>query len=367
MLFKPQKHLFSLFACSVLALVPLHAASVDKITVFAAGGDVKATAPDSVTISNDSVWIAWTNGADSTGASGSSIVAQYDFTGKITNQYTIAGYVDGLKHDRERDLIWILQNQDGNSGLILLTPSTKAMTTLAYAVKSTTRGYDDVVFIDGMIYMSYTNPTGPTDPTIQVMTGVAPVTFQTIITSGATGTNLATGATNQATTDTDTDSLKATPFGGLMLTSGADSQLIFVDHPGQANQAVSFLQLIDPTTGNAPSSSDDAVFVTTPSGSFYVADTGNNRVLKVDVSDLQPMSLYASVTGLNMLANVDMKTGSVTPLLTNVWLRTAWSLFRTSFLYRAIDRVARYDLPFRSLAGPEGQAERDHLVVVAHQ
>jgi hypothetical protein len=315
------KRLRSFLAFSVFALAPLSAASIDKITVFAKGTDVNATGPDSITLSNDSVWIAYTNGADSTGASGSSIVVQYDFTGKIVNQYTLPGYVDGLDYDQERDLIWILQNQDGNSVLNLLMPN-KGFTSnspLAYTVKSSTRGYDEVAFVNGAIYMSYTNPLNPTDATIQYVTSVSPtVSFVDILLQNATGTNLATGATNQPTTDTDSDSLKVTPLGSLMLTSGNDGQLIFVEHPGLPTQAVSFLQLIDPNTGKAVSGLDDAVFVTTPAGSFYVADTGNNQVLKVDVSDLEPMSLYASVGSLNFVASVDMTSGVVTPFITNV-------------------------------------------------
>src|SRR5579863_1679027 len=140
-------------------------------------------------ISPDSIWIAYTNGADSTGLSGTSTVVQYDLSGNITNQYPIPGYVDGLRYDAERDLIWILQNQDGNAALMLLRPSTKAFSAYTYAVKSATRGYDDVAFINGQIFMSYTNPMVATDPTIQVITGTSPnITVATILTMGATGT-----------------------------------------------------------------------------------------------------------------------------------------------------------------------------------
>ena len=305
-----------LLVLSLTALAPLQAAAtITNTTTFASGTAVNATNPDSICLTQNSVWIAYTNSADSTGLSGSSVVAQYDYTGKLLQQLTFPGYVDGLRYDDERGLIWILENQDGNSNLVLMDLQGK-QTQVPYAVKSSTRGYDDVAFLNGAIFMSYTNPVNPSDATIQYMTGLNPVTFATVLTMGATGTNLATGQTNQPTTDTDSDSLVVTPFGGLMLTSGADGQLIFVNDLEQATRSVSFLQLLD-TTGKNSSSLDDAVFVLSPSGSFYVSDTGNNRVLKVDVTGLTPMSLYASVGSENAVSSVDLSTGMATPFITS--------------------------------------------------
>jgi hypothetical protein len=313
-------------ALSLLGITTSEAASIDKITVFAKGADVDGTAPDSLTIANNNLWVAFTNGADSTGASGRSWVVQYDMNGNALKKYSLAGYVDGLRYDAERNVIWALQNQDGNSVLTFIDPLGSTLgPQYTYAVPNSARGYDDVAFLNGQIFMSYTNPVNPSDPTIQsvnrpsqLLSSVAPVTLSTVLTMGATGLNLATGATNQPTTDTDSDSLVTTPQGALMLTSGNDGQLIFVENPGSSNQAVSFLQLIDPNAGANATGLDDAVFVTTPAGTFYVADTGNNRVLKVDVSDLDLMSLYASVGSMNVVGNVDLKSGVVTPLLTNV-------------------------------------------------
>jgi sugar lactone lactonase YvrE len=304
-----------LIALFLAALIPLEAAAtITNTTTFASGTAVNGTAPDSIALTHDSVWVAYTDGADSTGLSGSSVVAQYDYTGKLLQKLSFPGYVDGLRYDDERGLIWVLVNQDGNSVLTLIDLKGN-QTNYAYAVKSATRGYDDVAFINGAIFMSYTNPVNASDATIQYMTGVNPITFATILTMGATGTNLATGQTNQLTTDTDTDSLVVTPFGGLMLTSGADGQLIFVNNLENPTPSVSFLQLLD-TTGKNVTNLDDAAFVLSPSGSFYVADTGNNRVLKVDVTGLTPMSLYASVGSENAVASVDLPTGTATPFIT---------------------------------------------------
>jgi hypothetical protein len=310
----PVKTSICFFAIACVQLASA-APTIVKTTTFAAGAAVKATAPDSITTTRDAVWVAWTNGADSTGKSGTSIVAHYDFSGTLVAQFSFPGYVDGLKYDEERDLIWVLQNQDGNSNLTFIDRNGKTFS-MDYAVKSSSRGYDDVVFVDGAIFMSYTNPNVGSDPVIQYMTGVSPATFSTILTSGATGTNLATGQTGQPTSDSDPDSMKITPFNGLMLTSGADGQVIFVYDLFLATRSVGFLNIIDPGTSKNVSGLDDVVWATTPSGTFYVADTGNNQVLKVEVNGLTPMSLFAS-SG-SSVSSVNMKTGVATPFITNL-------------------------------------------------
>jgi hypothetical protein len=297
-----------------------HAQKVRRITTFASGTAVNATEPDSVTVSRNSVWVSYTNGADSTGLSGSSTIVQYKLNGEVRHTYSIAGSVDGLKVDPRTGQVWALQNQDGNSTLSLINPKTHTVTgPIPYAVKSATEGYDDVVFRSNQVFMSYTNPVAPTDPTIQLLqNGSNPLVVTPILTMGATGTNLATGQPNQPTTDTDSDSLKLTPTGDLMLSSGADGQLIFVEKPGRPDQSISFLQLLDPTTGLAVSGLDDAVFATAREGTFYLADTGNNRILKIEVNHVPVGTLFASVGSLKQLTVVDIHTGVTTPFVSNL-------------------------------------------------
>src|SRR5262252_6220807 len=91
-------------------------------SIFATGTAVSATGPDSITVGNGSVWVSYTNGADSTGASGSSTIVQYSLGSKVRHTYSIAGSVDGLKIEPRTGLVWALQNQDGNSALTLIDP-----------------------------------------------------------------------------------------------------------------------------------------------------------------------------------------------------------------------------------------------------
>src|ERR1700733_6535700 len=267
----------------VVATIALSMASsawaqhVRRITTFATGTAVNATQPDSITVSRNSVWVEYGNGACSTGCGGSSTIVQYNLNGEVRHTYSIAGSVDGLKLDARTGLIWALQNQDGNSTLSLINPIKHTVTgPIPYAVKSSTRGYDDVVFREDQVFLSYTNPVLPADPTVQSLkNGSDPLVVTPILTMGAKGTNLATGQRNQPTRDSDPDSLKLTPTGDLMLSSEADGELIFVQSPGRRDQSVSFLQLLDPGTGLPVSDIDDAVFVTAEEGVFFLSDTGN--------------------------------------------------------------------------------------------
>jgi len=288
------------------------AQTIRRVSTFATGTAVNATGPDSIALGSNSIWVSYANGADSTGLSGSSTVVQYKFNGVVRHVYSIPGSVDGLKVDPETGLVWALQNQDGNSTLTLIDPKAKTISApIPYAVTSSTHGYDDVVFRFDKVFLSYTNPASPTDPTIQLLqNGSDPLVVTPILLMGATGTDLATGATG-STTQNDPDSLKLAPNGDLMLSSGDDGQLIFVSHPGSDDQSVSFLSLVDPT-GAHVSGLYDAVFATHERGFFYVTDTNNNRVLKIEAEDLPIGSLYASVGSLKEVASVDLKTGKVT-------------------------------------------------------
>lgn len=318
-LFAKQVSRIAIAAMTLAMAASANAQHIRRITTFASGTAVNATQPDSITLSKNSVWVEYGNGADSTGLRGSSTIVQYKRNGQVLYTYSIAGSVDGLKVDPRTGLVWALQNQDGNSTLSLIDPKKHTVTgPIPYAVTSSARGYDDVVFRGNQVFLSYTNPVLPTDPTIQLLqNGSDPLVVSNILLMGATGTNLATGQSNQPISDTDPDSLKLTPTGDLMLTGEADGQLIFVENPGP-NQSVSFLQLIDPSTGLAISGIDDAVITTGQEEVFYLSDTGNNRVLKIEVDNVPVGSLFCSISSLNYLGLVDIHTGVATPFVSNL-------------------------------------------------
>jgi hypothetical protein len=314
--FSARAGLLGVLATILFSLAPVNATIV-SVTVFARGASVGSTNPDSICQGQNSIWVAYTNNSVSTGG-GLSTIVQYDLQGNVLQTVKLAGGVDGLKNG-PNGLIWALQNQDGNSALTLINPQTGILpgSPLHYVVTSTSRGYDDVAFLGSEVFLTYTNPAGPEDYIVQNITSIGPpITVSGILQDGASAMNIATGQT-QTIPATDPDSLKITPDGELVQTEESPATLVFIKNPGAANQTVSFLNLID-STGAAVSSLDDPVFATSSSGTFYVSDTSNNRILAIKATNLSVNSLYASVGSLNAFVSVNRKTGVVKPLVENL-------------------------------------------------
>ena len=286
-------------------------AMIDKASVFATGPS-DTSGLDSLTTTDGSIWAEYGNGADSTGKSGSSSIVRYALDGTVQGTDSIAGSVDGLKTDPLTGQIWALINQDGNSQLSLIDPVTGSVgKPLSYTVTSATRGYDDVAFTNGQVYLSYTNPVNPGDPVLQQLTnGNMPqgnLVTSDILALGATGTNIVTGKTG-AIPLSDPDSLKSLPGGSLLQTSGADDTFVIVSDPGTKAQSVRF----DTLTGVPAGSLDDVIVPTSSSGTFYVSNAGTNQIEAYHSSNLNTSDAYASVG--DEIVQVDLQTGAQTVL-----------------------------------------------------
>ncbi len=290
-----------------------------SVTTFATGSTVNATQPDSVEFGDGSLWISYTNGADSTGLSGSSTIVRYGLNGTIQNQWSIAGNVDGLRAD-PTGLVWALQNNDGNSTLTTINPASNATTLYTYGSTYTNvanRGFDDVAFTNSNAFISETNPASPTDPVVVRLTSglASPLQISGILNSQFTGLNLATGHTM---TDNilDSDSLILRPNGDLVLTGEADKQVVFIHNPGMAIQSESFLNLLGtnglPITGNP----DDTAFPTSTAGFFFLSDTGANKVYRIAATGLSTNDVFIDVG--TEFGELNLSTGVVTPILTGL-------------------------------------------------
>jgi hypothetical protein len=295
-------------------------AAVANVKTFAAGPK-GTSAPDSITIENGTIFVEYGNGADSTGAGGSSTIIQYDKAGHIEHTYTIAGSVDGLKFNPYTGQIWALQNQDGNSTITLIDPKNHKVTgPLSFANPSATRGYDDVVFEGNKVFLSYTNPNGTGDPTlVELLNGDRPnglLLTSTILADGATGYDTVTGKI-EAVPQTDPDSLKMAPNGDLLLTSGADGTIIDVHNAGTPSQAVSFTTIQNiPTASIGNAGLDDVIKPSATAGTFYLTDTKTNKVFSFHATGLNINDYYASVGSLKAFGQIDPTTGVFTPLVT---------------------------------------------------
>jgi hypothetical protein len=322
---------FSIIALSTVAAAPALAGPTVTSMVFATGGAVFPggsfipTAPDSITHGDGSVWVEYGNGADSTGANGDfSTIVRYGFNGKVQDTYNIPGSVDGLKVNPSTGTVWALQNQDGNSTLSFINPTTNAVTgPLLYAAPpysySSTggngRGYDDVAFLGGKVYLSYTNPMNPGDPVLQVLNnGNVPSGTQTttsILTAQQVNPDF---TSSQDPLQPDIDSLKSTPNGELALTSEGDllnagdpappaysaGVLSLIAHPDSPQQTVTNY-LVD-NAGINVNALDDIIFPGATSGWLYVAGTNSNEVYKLWLTGLDPNAPIAAIGSLDEVA-----------------------------------------------------------------
>jgi hypothetical protein len=216
--------------------------------------------------------------------------------------------VDGLKVNPSTGTVWALQNQDGNSLLSLINPNSGTVSgPLSYGAPyvygaNSSRGYDDVGFKGNQVFLSYTNPVNATDPVVQLLTNG----------NNPTGTLSTTDVVLANQIPFDSDSLKVNPDGSLVLTAGDQGVFEVIANPGTPGQTVTTTTI---TQGGAGVSGlDDVLFPDATSGTLYVTDTGNNRVLALDVSGLNLADPIVAIGSLNELATVDPTTGIATPL-----------------------------------------------------
>ena len=243
-------------------------------------------------------------------------------SGAVQQNYTISGLVDGLKFNPVTGMVWALQNNDANATLSIINPTTHTVSApLSYGPPYTyatpgplARGYDDVAFLGGKNYLSYTNPVNRTDPVLQVLNnGNNPTTTLTttsILTAQQTGV---TSATNEP----DIDSLKTTPNGELVLTTEGDGpgtgdpvgEFTLIAHPGAGNQTVTNVHVTN--GGSDVQGIDDVIFPGATSGWLYVAETGANQVDKVWLAGLDPNTPIIAIGGLDEVALVNPSNGDV--------------------------------------------------------
>ena len=279
-------------------------------------GDTK---PDSIAAVGHTTFVEYANTSQSDGSSGSSQIVQYDQAGNVLSTYNVAGSVDGMKYNPINSLLYALQNQDGNSTLTLIDPKTGAQSSpIAYAQTSGSRGFDDIVFDGSQTFVSYTNPSNPSDAIISKLANgnspFGPLNVSPVLREGATGYNTVTHQSGQVLPDSDPDSLKLTPNGDLLLSSGSDGAIIDVHNPGKANQAVSFTQITD-IHGTPASGVDDVIKPSASSGTFTLIDTTNNTIQRFDASNLNQTFYYGSVSSLGGFGQINPSTGVFTLLV----------------------------------------------------
>jgi hypothetical protein len=292
--------------------------SVSTFATAAAG----YSAPDSIAVDNGSVWVGYGNGLNGDGTIGTtttigtSTIVQYSTTGAVLNTYIVSGHNDGLKIDPTTHSVWALQNEDSNSNLVVINPTTHLQAQYNVGTGPHGGGYDDIVFLNGNVYFSASAPnfTGPINTLPVIVSAALNTTTHTV----ATTTILNSSASLNLT---DPDSMIADPHGRLLLDGQSDSKLILLSNPGALNQVAMALSLSSP--GISGVNVDDTLFTPTgATGCLLVTDRGANAVYCVHGA--LPGGAYSADPngGQDFLASLNPDTGVLTPVVTNIAARS---------------------------------------------
>ena len=298
-----------------------------SISVFAKGVKGEYTAPDSIAVSKDSVYIGYGNGNDPAGLDGkTNMIVQYTKAGKKVFSYNVAGHNDGLKVNPYDGTIWAMQNEDANPNLVIIDPKTQQQSLYIFAAPPPNGGgYDDIVFRNGAAYFSASNPAKNPNaaPAIVKAKFVGNVIeVSPVLEGNATATNVVTGQPVKLNLQ-DPDSMTLTPGGDILLDSQGDSELILVRNPGTRKQSALQIPLISPF---GTPQVDDTLFIPSDDGFILVSDTPADTVYMIRKTEFIPGAAYSAGVGAANSAGVtpgfvgrlDLDFGVLAPIVTGL-------------------------------------------------
>lgn len=301
---------------------PPTAASPYTLSVFATAPS-GLSAPDSVAVLGDHVFIGYGDNHDPGGADGlSSQVVEYRMDGSIVHIYTVVGHNDGVKIDPVTNLVWALQNEDGNSNLVIIDPEAQSRKFFQLGTGPHGGGYDDITFRGCQAYFSASNPTiNPnTAPAIvSVHFQGNQVHLEGVLPGNANAIDIPTGSTIQLNLQ-DPDSMTLDPFGDIVLDSQGDQEIIIVSNPGSPNQRALHVPLsyqVSPGTV-ASVEVDDTNYATSSQGFILFADKGLNTVYKLTTNAFAPGTAYTAADGGGVVGTLNFSTGLITPAVSGL-------------------------------------------------
>jgi len=283
------------------------AASPYSISLFATSPS-GLSQPGAILFANNSVYIAYNNGAALDGSSGSTTVVQYSTTGAIGQMYTIPGGNATVKVEPLTGHVWVLQNPVANPSLTIIDPNTNVQNTFTFAPTAHGGGYGDLAFLAGEVYISASNPSANpnTAPAIlHVTTSGTMANVTPVLAGNATAVDTLTGSTVSLNLVSPL-SLEFDTLNDLVLNDQADSQLIFVHNPNAADQSVSRTGL---TLNSNPVEIGNTAFVTSSSGMLLVSDPGSGTVYSVTRAVFSEGKVYTVAPGA--VEKVDLDSGGV--------------------------------------------------------
>jgi len=301
--------------------------------------------PDDITRIGGDLFTTFQNGVGPQGQASpdgnrDSTIVEFTLSGAFVNQWDLRGKCDGLTANPATGLVVATVNEDANSSLYTIDPSTGQVVHYSYYKPLPHKGGTDAISFDnGLMLISASAPgtTGaaaprPYYPAVYVVTldqsnHLAYFNALFYDESHATAANGPNFGHPVKLGLTDPDSNEVAPgieprFGGdFMLTSQGDKEQIYVNAPDTSHQHLWVL--------NLSQSVDDTAWSTSWHGAFYAASTSDDTVVEIEGS-FWPGTAFVAVTPCdannapatcpgagfppNYLGHLDMYTGNIYPV-----------------------------------------------------
>jgi len=308
-----------------------------------------ASKPDDITVMGGVLYVTYQNNAGNDGspAGSRSTVAAFDAAGTVKQTWSVPGRVDGLTADPRHGRVFATANEDLNSSLFLITPTSKGLQHLTFSPDPAQKGSDgsnggtDSVSVgtDGTVYVAHSNP----DPKLPAPNNPAAVYKMTIAGASATLTplfnvndtapvrNPAAGAPRSAPlglTDPDSNRIIASSGGDMLIQDAqGDSKLVFATHLSSGSPSLAQLNLVNAAgkAGGPTPQLDDIEQVTGP-GTLYMVDQGSGKIYAMDTATVTPGTYFVSQPKPSKgdlpnhadVATLNIHTGVVTDLHTGL-------------------------------------------------
>lgn len=303
------------------------------------------TKPDDITRLGNEVFVGFQNGVGPQGEPASdgntaSTIVGFSPDGKVLSQWDVTGKVDGLTADPGAGQLIATVNEDANSSVYVLDPSTGGVQHYTYNQNPLPHdgGTDAISIAGGRILISASAPgtasvanqNPPAAPqskypavysvSFDPETAVASVSPLFSDTATATAANGSTQGKQMTLGLTDPDSSEVVPqssprfAGDYVLDSQGDQQQIYARDPGGPGQQLSVLRLSQAI--------DDTAWTTSSQGALYATDSSADTVDAITGS-FQPGTAYVAVTPCdaatasstcstdNYLGTLNMTSGTV--------------------------------------------------------
>src|ERR1700680_2451030 len=289
------------------------------VSTFATGVAGVYSAPDSMAVLDDHVFIGYGNNAAPDGSDGkSSTIVEYKMNGDVVRTYSVVGHNDGLRVNPQTKHLWALQNEDGNPNLVIIDTTSGTQTVYTFGPTPHGGGYDDIVFRGSDVFLSASNPSsnpnfGPA--VVRATISGSTVNVSEVLNGSASATDIPTDAP-LALNLQDPDSMIFNRFGDLVLDSQADGELIIVHHLGFTDQSVYHLGL---TLNGGATQVDDTVFATTTHGVILVSDRdagGAGIIYSISKNIFSSGAAYSAA--LTSVGSLDFDTGVVSNVVTGM-------------------------------------------------